>query len=167
MIHGERVAGDVLEAHEDVVEQNDPTKRGDVGVGHQRDRGGGGDHQGLREDQPRPAAAEPCEASGVDDGAPGPLEAPGKHGHGDDAADLGCGRPAGGEVGREGNRDEAVGDPLPRVEQAQKRQTKQRVVGERDHGSDGDRTASSWPQLGNRLSDRWRLATADGRTNHR
>ena len=46
----------------------------------------------------------------------------------------GGGGSAGSGVGREGDRDEAIGDPLLSIQETEKREAEPRVVGERDHG---------------------------------
>jgi hypothetical protein len=131
LIDGERVHGDILKAHEHVVQQDHLAEQRDVGLGHEGNPGSGEDHHGLGDDQPRPAPAEPCQPAGIDDRPPGPLEAPGQHRHGDHAADRGRSRTPSGEVGGEGDRDEAVGNPLAHVEQAEKHEAEPRMVGER------------------------------------
>ena len=134
LIDGEGIDRHVLETHEHVVDEDHPAEQGDVGLRDECDRGGGGDHQGLGDDQPRPATAEPRQPAGIDDRSPSPLEAPGQHRHRDHTADGGGGGSAGSEVGRKGDRDEAIGDPLPHIQEAEESEAEPRMVGKRDHG---------------------------------
>ena len=134
-VDSEGVDRHVLKGDEDVVDENKPAEKDRIAAGTEQQQRRH-DHHQLREDQPRPPAAERPAQPGIDDRAPQPLEAPGEDGQGDNVADGVFPAAVTGKPSCQGDRHEAEGNSLGDIDRAAKDEPEKGPRGECD-GRDG------------------------------